>query len=71
MLWAKLAGAQACRGVLLGLFDAGRPRAMVLLMMVMRGRMMVSSSRGDGAHAWMFLFLCHLDALVRASSGEP
>ena len=64
MLVGKLAVLLSCRGVLLGLFMLA-DRVMVLrLMMVMRGRMMVSSCVVMVLTRWMFRFLCHFDALV-------
>ena len=75
MLVGKLAVLLSCRGVLLGLFTLA-DRVMVLrLMMVMGGRMMVSSCVVMVLTRWMFRFLCHLDALcmrgcpLYASSG--
>jgi len=64
MLVGKLAVLLSCRGVLLGLFMLA-DRVMVLrLMMVMRGRMMVSSCVVMVLTRWMFRCLCHLHALV-------
>ena len=63
MLVGKLAVLLSCRGVLLSLFMLA-DRVMVLrLMMVMRGRMMMSSCVVMVLTRWMFRFLCHLDAL--------
>jgi hypothetical protein len=63
MLVGKLAVLLSCRGVFLGLFMLA-DRVMVLrLMMVMRGRMMVSSCVVMVLTGWMFRCLCHLDAL--------
>ena len=69
MFVGKLAVLFSCRGVLLGLFMLA-DRVMVLrLMMVMRGRMMVSSCVVMVLTRWMLRCLCHLDALC--TSGGP
>ncbi len=69
MLVGKLAVLFSCRGVLLGLFMLA-DRVMVLrLMMVMRGRMMVSSCVVMVLARWMFRCLCHLDALCMRRLG--
>jgi hypothetical protein len=63
MLVGKLAVFLSCRGVLFGLFMLAN-RVMVLrLMMVMCGRMVVSSCMVMVLTRWMFRCLCHLDAL--------
>ena len=69
MLVGKLAVLLSCRSVLLGLFMLA-DRVMVLrLMMVMRGRMMVSSCVVMVLTRWMFRCLCHLDALCMRRLG--
>jgi hypothetical protein len=63
MLVGKLAVFLSCRGVLFGLLMLAN-RVMVLrLMMVMCGRMVVSSCMVMVLTRWMFRCLCHLDAL--------
>jgi hypothetical protein len=70
MLVGKLAVLLSCRCVLLGLFMLA-DRVMVLrLMMVMRGRMMVSSRMVMVLARWMFRCLCHLGALSMRCLGK-
>ena len=59
VLLGKLAVLPSCRSVLFGLFMLVE-RVMVLrLMMVMRGRMVVSSGLVMVLTGWMFWCLCH------------
>ena len=63
MLVGKLAVLFSCRGVLLGFFMLADRVVVLRLMMVMRGRMMMSSRVVMVLTRWMFRCLCHLDAL--------
>ena len=69
MLVGELAMLLSCRGVLLGLFMLADRVMMFRLMMVMRGRMMVSSCVVMVLARWMFRCLCHLDALCMRRLG--
>jgi hypothetical protein len=64
MLVGELAMLLSCRGVLLGLFMLADRVMMFRLMMVMRGRMMVSSCVVMVLTRWMFRCLCNLEAFV-------